>query len=148
MAIEEAWAQMTQTCGVDVAQQRLDQAQQQLSGHYRGLRDSLIEQRHELDEMRQLFQTQRDEFRAEQQTLSEWAASQDRTLRTREGDLQTQAEQLDVRESAWRSASQRWINEKIEAEAVIRDLLQQLTSLTEPTSPVSMWPHPSMPVYE
>lgn len=148
MAIEEAWAQMTQACGVDVAQQRLDQAQQQLSGHYRGLRDSLIEQRHELDEMRQLFQTQRDEFRAEQQTLSEWAASQDRTLRTREGDLQTQAEQLDVRESAWRSASQRWINEKIEAEAVIRDLLQQLTSLTEPTSPVSMWPHPSMPVYE
>lgn len=148
MAIEEAWAQMTQACGVDVAQQRLDQAQQQLSGHYRGLRDALIEQRHELDEMRQLFQTQRDEFRAEQQTLSEWAASQERSLREREGDLQTQAEQLNVRESAWRSASQRWINEKIEAEAVIRDLLQQLTSLTEPTSPVSMWPRPPMPVYE
>lgn len=148
MAIEEAWAQMTQACGADVAQQRLDQAQQQLSGHYRGLRDALIEQRRELDEMRQLFQTQRDEFRAEQQTLSEWAASQERSLREREADLQTQAEQLNVRESAWRSASQRWINEKIEAEAVIRDLLQQLTSLTEPTSPVSMWPHPAMPVYE
>ncbi len=148
MAIEEAWAQMTQTCGVDVAQQRLDQAQQQLSGHYRGLRDALIEQRRELDEMRQLFQTQRDEFRAEQQTLSEWAASQERSLREHEGDLQTQAEQLNVRESAWRSASQRWINEKIEAEAVIRDLLQQLTSLTEPASPVSMWPRPAMPVYE
>lgn len=148
MAIEEAWAQMTQACGVDVAQQRLDQAQQQLSGHYRGLREALIEQRHELDEMRQLFQTQRDEFRSEQQTLSEWAASQERSLREREGDLQTQAEQLNVRESAWRSASQRWINEKIEAEAVIRDLLQQLTSLTEPTSPVSMWPHPAMPIYE
>ncbi len=148
MAIEEAWAQMTQSCGVDVAQQRLDQAQQQLSGHYRGLRDALIEQRGELDEMRQLFQTQRDEFRAEQQTLSEWATSQERSLREREGDLQTQAEQLNVRESAWRSASQRWINEKIEAESVIRDLLQQLTSLTEPTSPVSMWPHPVMPIYE
>ena len=148
MAIEEAWAQMTQACGAEVAQQRLDQAQQQLSGHYRGLRDALIEQRHELDEMRQVFQTQRDEVRAEQQTLADWAATQERTLRAREGDLQTQAEQLNVRESAWRSASQRWINEKIEAEAVIRDLLQQLTSLTEPTSPVSMWPRPPMPVYE
>ena len=148
MAIEEAWAQMTQACGAEVAQQRLDQAQQQLSGHYRGLRDALIEQRRELDEMRQVFQTQRDEVRAEQQTLSDWAATQERTLRAREGDLQTQAEQLNVRESAWRSASQRWINEKIEAEAVIRDLLQQLTSLTEPTSPVSMWPRPPMPVYE
>lgn len=148
MAIEEAWAQMTQACGAEVAQQRLDQAQQQLSGHYRGLRDALIDQRRELDEMRQVFQTQRDELRAEQQTLSDWAATQERTLRAREGDLQTQAEQLNVRESAWRSASQRWINEKIEAEAVIRDLLQQLTSLTEPTSPVSMWPRPPMPVYE
>ncbi|MFM9963651.1 MAG: hypothetical protein ACKV2Q_20785 [Planctomycetaceae bacterium] len=148
MAIEEAWAQMTQACGAEVAQQRLDQAQQQLSGHYRGLRDALIDQRRELDEMRQVFQTQRDEVRAEQQTLADWAASQERALRTREGDLQTQAEQLNVRESAWRSASQRWINEKIEAESVIRDLLQQLTSLTEPASPVSMWPRPMMPVYE
>lgn len=148
MAIEEAWAQMTQACGVEVAEQRLAQAQQQLSGHYRGLREALIEQRRELDEMRQAFQTQRDEFRAEQQTLTEWAAAQERTLRERESELQTQAEQLNVRESAWRSASQRWINEKIEAEAVIRDLLEQLTSLTEPTSPVSMWPRPVMPVYE
>lgn len=148
MAIEEAWAQMTQACGVEVAQQRLDQAQQQLSGHYRGLRDALIEQRRELDELRQAFQTQRDEFRAEQQTLSEWAASQERSQRDREASLQTQAEQLNVRESAWRSASQRWINEKIEAEAIIRDLLEQLTSLTEPTSPVSMWPRPTMPVYD
>ena len=148
MAIEEAWAQMTQACGIDVAQQRLDQAQQQLSGHYRGLRDSLIEQRGELDEMRQTFQTQRDEFRSEQQTLSEWAATQERTLREREANLQGEADQLHFRESAWRSASQRWINEKIEAEAVIRDLLEQLTSLTEPTSAVSMWPRPAMPVYE
>lgn len=148
MAIEEAWAQMTQACGADVAQQRLDHAQQHLSGHYRGLRDALIEQRREIDEMRQMFQSQRDEFRSEQQTLSEWATSQERALRERESDLQTQAEQLNVRESAWRSASQRWINEKIEAEAVIRDLLQQLTSLTEPASPVSMWPRPQMPVYE
>lgn len=148
MAIEEAWAQMTQACGTDVAEQRLAQAQQQLSGHYRGLREALIEQRHELDELRQTFQTQRDEFRAEQQTLSEWATAHERTLREREAELQTQAEQLNVRESAWRSASQRWINEKIEAEAVIRDLLEQLTSLTEPASPVSMWPRPVMPVYE
>lgn len=148
MAIEEAWAQMTQACGAEGAQQRLDQAQQQLSGHYRGLRDALIDQRRELDEMRHVFQTQRDEVRAEQQTLAEWAASQERSLRAREGDLQTQVEQLHVRESAWRSASQRWINEKIEAESVIRDLLQQLTSLTEPASPVSMWPRPMMPVYE
>jgi hypothetical protein len=148
MAIEEAWAQMTQTCGAEVAEQRLAQAQQQLSGHYRGLREALIEQRRELDELRQAFQTQRDEFRVEQQTLAEWAATQERSLREREAALQTQAEQLNVRESAWRSASQRWINEKIKAEAVIRDLLEQLTSLTEPASPVSMWPRPAMPVYE
>jgi len=112
------------------------------------LRETLIEQRRELDELVQAFQQHRDEFRSEQQTLSEWAASQERALRERESNLETQGERLHVRESAWRSASQRWINEKIEAEAVIRDLLKQLTSLTEPTSPVSMWPHPAMPVYE
>ena len=108
----------------------------------------LTEQRHELDEMRQAFDQQRDEFRSEQQTLTDWATEQERKHRERDSALKIQAEQLDLRESAWRSASQRWVTEKIEAEAIIRDLLEQLTSLTEPTSPVSMWPHPEMPVYE
>lgn len=148
MGIEEAWAQITQVCGEDIAKQRIEAAQQQLSGHYRLLRETLAEQRRELEEMQQAFQQQRDEFRTEQQTLSEWATTQDRKFREREESLLLQDEQIGVRENAWRSAAQRWINEKIEAEAVIRDLLQQLTSLTEPTSTVSMWPAPTMPVFE
>ncbi len=148
MAIEEAWAQMTQSCGEEVAQQRIDAARQQLSGRYRHLREALTEQRRELEEMQVAFQQQKDGFRSEQQTLTEWATDQDRKQRDQEESLKRQAEQLDLRESAWRSASQRWINEKIEAEVIIRDLLQQLTALTEPASPVSMWPNPLMPVYE
>lgn len=148
MAIEEAWAQMTQACGEQAAKQRIEAAQQQLSGHYRLLRETLTEQRCELDELQKTVRQQRDELRAEQQTLTDWTAEQDRKLREREASLRHQAEQLDVRESAWRSASQRWINEKIEAEAVIRDLLQQLSALTEPASPSSLWPSPAMPTYE
>ncbi len=148
MAIEEAWVQMTQAGGEEAAKQRIEAAQQHLSGHYRLLRETLTEQRRELDELQSATQQQRDEFRAEQQTLTEWTADQDRKLRERDNALRHQAEQIGVRESAWRSASQRWINEKIEAEAIIRDLLEQLTALTEPSSPSSMWPHPEMPVYE
>ncbi len=148
MAIEEAWAQMTQASGEDFAKQRIEAAQQQLSGHYRFLRETLIEQRRELDEMQQAFQQQRDEFRSEQQTLTDWATEQERKHRERDSSLKVQAEQLDLRESAWRSASQRWVTEKIEAEAIIRDLLEQLTSLTEPASPVSMWPARLMPAFD
>ncbi len=148
MAIEEAWAQITQAVGQDTAKQRVDQAQQQLSSHYRALRESLIEQRAELDELSEQIVRQKDEFRSEQQTLTEFATQQDRQIRERESALRLQAEQLDLRESAWKSASHRWINEKIEAEAIIRDLLQQLTSLTEPASPVTMWPRHEMPAYE
>jgi len=112
------------------------------------LRETLTEQRREFDEMRQAFQQQKDEFHSEQQALTEWAATEERRLRDQSTTLKTKTEQLDMRESAWRSASHRWVTEKIEAEAVIRDLLQQLTSLTEPTSPDSMWPQTAMPVYE
>ncbi len=148
MAIEEAWAQMTQATGEDSAKQRIEAAQQQLSNHYRFLRETLTEQRSELEVMRQAFQQQKDEFHAEQQSLTEWAATEERRLREQATTLKTKTEQLDMRESAWRSASHRWVTEKIEAEAVIRDLLQQLTSLTEPTSPTSMWPRSEMPAYE
>lgn len=148
MAIEEAWAQMTQAAGEDSAKQRIEAAQQQLSNHYRFLRETLTEQRRELDEMRQAFQQQKDEFHSEQQALTEWAATEERRLRDQATTLKTKTEQLDMRESAWRSASHRWVTEKIEAEAVIRDLLQQLTSLTEPTSPTSIWPRSEMPSYE
>lgn len=148
MAIEEAWAQMTQAAGEDSAKQRIEAAQQQLSNHYRFLRETLTEQRRELDEMRQAFQQQKDEFHSEQQALTEWAATEERRLRDQSTTLKTKTEQLDMRESAWRSASHRWVTEKIEAEAVIRDLLQQLTSLTEPTSPTSIWPRSEMPSYE
>lgn len=148
MAIEEAWTQLTQACGAAGAKERLEQAQQQLSGHYRHLREALAEQRRELEASRQQLQQQRDEFRREQQALSDWVAEKERTIRQNEAAVQHRLEQLHLQEAAWRSASQRWINEKIEAEAIIRDLLQQLTSLTEPTSQVSMWPNPPMPSYE
>ena len=148
MAIEEAWAQMTQAAGEDSAKQRIEAAQQQLSNHYRFLRETLTEQRHELDEMRQAFQQQKDEFHSEQQSLTEWSAVEERRLREQASSLKAHTEQLDMRESAWRSASHRWVTEKIEAEAIIRDLLQQLTALTEPTSPTSMWPRSEMPLYE
>jgi len=129
MAVEEAWAQLSQTAGTDIAHQRVDEARNALSEHYRLLREAQSRQRSELLETQTRLQQQKDEFRAERQTFTEWTAERDEKLRLWEQRLGQDAAEIDVRDAAWRAARDRWMQEKVEAEHVIRDLLAQLTEL-------------------
>ena len=127
MAIEEAWAQLAQGVGEDQAKQRVEAVRHALSEHYRQLRDGLFQQRRELEEAQMLAQRQKDEFRDERQTLTDWLAKRDEDIRQREESLRHDSQNLDKQEAAWRSLRDRWMQEKIEAETIIRDLLVQLT---------------------
>ncbi len=129
MAVEEAWAQLSQAAGGDDAKQRVEVARHALSEHYQQLQETLTRQRQELDESQGRFQQQRDEFHEERQALTNWVAERDERLRQRDKCLRDETEQLDTQEAAWRSARDRWMQEKFEAESIIRDLLKQLTEL-------------------
>ena len=134
MAVEEAWAQLSQAAGVQVAKQRVDEAREALSEHYRHLREALSQQRQEIVEAQTLFQRQKDEFRDERQTLTEWVAERDEKLRLREEELGRESVALDSRDVVWRDGRDCWMQEKIEAEQIIRDLLKQLDVLNDPNS--------------
>jgi hypothetical protein len=134
MAVEEAWAQLSQAAGGQVAKQRVDEAREALSEHYRHLREALSQQRQEIVEAQTLFQRQKDEFRDERQTLTEWVAERDEKLRLREEEVGREAAALDSRDVVWRDVRDRWMQEKIEAEQIIRDLLKQLDVLNDPNS--------------
>ncbi|HBL42536.1 hypothetical protein [Gimesia sp.] len=130
LALEEGWAQLTQLEGDDAARERLEKAREALAAHYRQLRESLSVERQELDHSQELFHRHRDEFRQERQDLSEWVAERDEQLRQRSEQLRFEAEQLAVRDAAWGQKRENWLQEKVSAEEVIRNLLEQLTELT------------------
>lgn len=130
LALEEGWAQLTQTEGEEAARERLEKAREGLANHYRQLRESLSVERQELDHSQELFHRHRDEFRQERQKVSEWVAERDEQIRLRSEQLRFEAEQLAVRNASWDEKREIWLQEKIQAEQIIRDLLQQLTDLT------------------
>ncbi len=149
IALEEAWARLNQQLGEDNARERVQQLRDALSEHYRSVRESISRQRAEVEEACNRLLQQRDEFRAERQTLTEFVNERENELQTWEAKLHREMETLDTREEAWRAARDRWSQEKIDAEEVIRDLLRQLTDLNSPghfSLPEAMPSHPQSAV--
>ncbi|MFK7776920.1 MAG: hypothetical protein QM501_02200 [Gimesia sp.] len=130
LALEEGWAQLTQVEGEEAARERLEKAREALATHYRQLRETLSVERQELDHSQEIFHRHRDEFRQERQDLSEWVSERDEQLRLRGEQLRFEAEQLAVHDSAWGQKRELWLQEKVQAELIIRNLLQQMTELT------------------
>ena len=133
MAVEEAWAQLTQATDPETARDRVESARAALTEHYGHLSEALSLQRHELQDSTSLFQRQKDDFRGERQTLTVWVSERDEKLRMWDERLRTESSSLDEREARWRMARDSWVNERLEAESVIRGLLKQITELTRAT---------------
>lgn len=127
MAVEEAWAQLCQTAGADAARKRVEEARRAFADFCRQLHETLAVHRAEFLESRGAFDKQRDEFASERQTVASWMAERDESLRLWEAQLRQEADRLELRDAAWRAARDRWNQEKIGAEIIIRDLLRQLT---------------------
>ncbi len=126
LAVEEASAQLMQTAGAEATKQRIDEARAILAEYYRHTRESLMQQRQEVEQAQMRVHQQREEFKAERQMLVEWVYAQEEQLAVRERELHSQRDSLATRETGWQKAADRWTNEKLEAESVIRDLLKQL----------------------
>ena len=128
MLVEDAWAQFVEAAGEPAAKERMDRAREALSQHYRRLRDGLSQERNDLLHSQTLLQQQKDELRAERQKLGEWAASRNEALKEWQERLERDTETLQAREAAWRTLRDQWMQEKLEAEQIIRDLLGQLAA--------------------
>ena len=141
LAIEEAWVDLTQHAGQEAARQRVEQVRDTLVNYYRQLHEGLVEQRREHLESQTKFERQRAEFHDERQKLMEWISARDQELRVGEERLHIAANDAAMHDSAWQTARERWMQEKGEAEQVIRKLLAQLGGLHR--DPLSLLPETS-----
>nr|MBC8290025.1 hypothetical protein [Planctomycetota bacterium] len=131
LAVDEAWAQLSQVTGDDAVQARVDQTRSQLSTFYTSLHEGLTSQQADLDEAREQLAQQRQEFHLERQQLTEAFADQEQQLRRRSESLGVQLAQVEQQEADWQRGRDAWIRERMEAEEIIRDLLAELADAPE-----------------
>ena len=139
LAVEEVWAQLQQSLGLTITQERVDAARQIVASDYELWQARLWEQRRELHEAERYFEQQRLVFQAERRTLTDWIAARDEELiRKEQQHLQEANAQRQV-DAERHALQQRWLTERAEAEQVIRrllhDLLDRTSELTDSAPP-------------
>ena len=130
VAVEEAYGRLANASGPEVAKARVEEARGVLAEYYRHTRDALIQHRLEIDQAQQRLLQQRQELDSDRDGLAAWGVEQERLVARREQLLEQQRTEIAQRELEARALRERWLEERSEAEAVIRDLLNQLESRT------------------
>ena len=126
LAVEEAYAQLAQDAGTEVAKHRVDEARQILAEYYRFTRDSLTQQRQELEQFQSRLHRQAEDLQTERDSLAAWGLQLEQRIREQEQALEKDRQSTQAREQEARSIREKWLTERREAEEVIRGLLLQL----------------------
>jgi hypothetical protein len=133
VVVEQQTHAMQSEGGTEELSESMEQARQELSLDYKKLRDDLRIEREKLTEQRASLEMQSQLFAEERQEFRKWIEEKDGSLSSRQKKLQEIEENHEEREQAWRGLRQRWLNERVEAEGMIRKLLAQLTDLQDPS---------------
>jgi hypothetical protein len=126
MAVEEVWAQLSETAGAETAKRRLAETQRRLQDDVQEARDTLERERKELALAQASVQSQRHELTKETQEAALAAKERREEFERRGRDLTETATDLRKREEQVHALREQWIGEKIEVERIIRGLLIQL----------------------
>jgi hypothetical protein len=126
MAIEEVWAQLSETAGVETAKRRLAETQRRLQDDTQQARDTIERERKELVLLQASVQSLRHELAKESQDAAIAAKERREELEHQSRALSDNAAGLRTREEQLHALREQWIGEKIEVERIIRGLLIQL----------------------
>ncbi|MBX3442261.1 MAG: hypothetical protein KF774_07620 [Planctomyces sp.] len=132
LAVEQATAELVRQSDPETAQAGVQQARETLFNDYRDLRESLIQRRQEADEAIRKLVATRDEFRAERDTQVQRTVEREELLAGRERAMAEQSLAAAEREKEWLAAQAQWRDDKLEAERIIRELLEQLEGVVAP----------------
>jgi hypothetical protein len=126
MAIEEVWAQLSETAGVETAKRRLAETQRRMQDDTQQARDTIERERKELALLQASVQSQRHELANETQESAIAAKERREEFERQSRALSDNAATLRTREEQLHEQREQWIGEKIEVERIIRGLLIQL----------------------
>ena len=144
--VEQVRAEIDRALGNEQADSQVQEIQNQLHEQWRQVRESLIEQRDELEASRQSLQRLRDEFRSEREVLTTWVGQREFQLRAVEDALTRERSHAQETENRWSTARERWREEKMEAENIIRGLLLQLEVMVAGTQDAAIPMAPLHPI--
>ena len=142
MIVEQVRAEIDRSVGTEEADALIQQVQSQLHEQWKHVRESLVQQRDELEDTRQSIVRLRDEFRDEREVLTNWVSQREYQLKAAEEALTRERANSQLAENRWTAARDRWRQEKIEAENIIRGLLLQLEIMASVPPDIS---YPSAP---
>lgn len=126
VAVEQVWTELADTMGEEAARERVEQARAELVSAFDHFEGSLGRQHAEIRAAEQRLTEQRERFRAEREEFTQWMSRRELQLQEREELLQRDVRVASEHEADWRRTRERWTLEKIEAESVIRQLLDEL----------------------
>lgn len=131
IAVEESFAELMQNTGEETARQRVESARGLLAEHYRQQREFINTQRQELEAARTQSDRRLEKLDVERKRQAEWIAEREAHLQKQLDELRQQMRAVDQQQSALSEAEANQTEERLEAERVIRDLLKQISDLSE-----------------
>ncbi len=126
MAIEEVWAQLSETAGGETAKRRLAETQRRLQDDTQQARETIEREKRELALLQSSVQSQRHDLSRETEEAALAAKERREEFERRSRALTENATALRTREEQLHAQREQWIGEKIEVERIIRGLLIQL----------------------
>lgn len=142
VVLEQTRIELDRSIGSVEAEARIQEVQDRLNSQWRHVRESLVQQRDDLETSRRSLQQFRDEFQNEREVLTNWVHQREYQLKAIEEALVRERHHSQEIENRWSDSRDRWREEKIEAENVIRGLLLQLEIMTAgpPVTTIPMGP--------
>ena len=138
LAMEEAWAELLPTVDPETIRRRIEAGRAAIAEHYRRIRDELEVERQQLQLERLQFQDHarrlQDQIRTEREQQPTSLAIREEQVRLAEQRLKAEADEWEKREGRWHASRAKWLEEKCEAERIIRGLLDQVNVLPFPTA--------------
>jgi hypothetical protein len=134
VALDETWIKLSQAANPDKAKQQLAATRALVADHFRQKEAEIDRRRSLLTDDAAHAHKQLEHLEARRQELNEWLSAALDTLHRREDELKRWAATLDARETRSQMLSAKWHEDRSSAEAVIRDLLRQISdTVSSPT---------------
>jgi hypothetical protein len=134
VALDETWIKLSQAANPDKAKQQLAATRALVADHFRQKEAEIDRRRSLLTDDAAHAHKQLEHLEGRRQELNEWLSAALDTLHRREDELKRWAATLDARETRSQMLATKWREERSSAEAVIRDLLRQISdNVTGPT---------------
>lgn len=131
LAVEETYAELSRSSGEEVVRRRVEEARAAMEHHYRQRNEETARQKSELDSARTEIQEQTRSLQAERDRLAEWISERESKLRQHEDRLQSKSAILEESRVELSGLGEARMKERLEAERMIRELLEQISELSD-----------------